>query len=236
MSILRYQGLEVGTSKVDLAYGHKVWRAEVRTIDDAPIPVGASVQLVIDDSVFVGTVVRAAPFTGRGAFVVAGGGGGWRINVHPTALRSDGGIRLATALQVLQGDVATAAGKSAGKANAETVQLDGADRTLGKAWAPIVSSGSDLLSLFGEAWFVDAAGTTRVGYTSTVALASDAYAVEDVDEHGDAILLGVRDAAGLAALIGAIKGTISGDQIPGTFQIKAMAIREMPDLRVEVYR
>lgn len=238
MSVLRFNGTDYGTSFVEISsFGHRVWRAEVRTTKEAAIPIGALVEIIMEEAVtFRGCVIRNPPFVGRGQFLVVGGGGGWRLKCTPTALRSDGGIRLAIALDMLGQDVAKAASSSGGIAHAETIELHANDKVLGKSWAPMNASGSALIELFNLPWFVGADGITRVGYTSTNAVLADDYAVQDVDAHGDNLLLAIRTGAGLAALVGALKGSISGDPITGTFGIKTMRIVEEKTLRVTVYR
>lgn len=238
MSVLRFNGTDYGTSFVDISsFGYRVWFAEVHTLKEAPIPVGSLVEIVMEEIVtFRGCVIRNQPFVGRGQFVVAGGGGGWRLKCIPTALRSDGGIRLKTALDMLEQDVAKAAGASGGLGHAETIELHAADKVLGKAWAPMAAAGSELIHLFKLPWFVGVDGVTRVGYTTTNSVLASEYAVQDVDAHGDNIPLAIRTGAGLAALVGALKGSISGDPITGSFVIKTMRIVEGKTLRVTVYR
>lgn len=238
MSVLRFNGTDYGTSFVEISsFGHRVWRAEVRTTKEAAIPIGALVEIIMEEAVtFRGCVIRNPPFVGRGQFLVVGGGGGWRLKCTPTALRSDGGIRLATALDMLEQDLAKAVSTSGGLGHAESIQIHAADKVIGKAWAPITAAGSELMQLFGVPWFVGAEGVTHVGYTSTNAVLADDYAVQDVDAHGDNLLLAIRTGAGLAALVGALKGSISGDPITGTFGIKTMRIVEEKTLRVTVYR
>jgi hypothetical protein len=238
MSMLRFNGIDYGTSFVDISsYGHRVWRGEVRTTKEAPIPIGSLVEIIMEEVVtFRGCVIRNPPFVGRGQFVVVGGGGGWRLKCAPTALRSDGGIRLATALDMLEQDVANVASKSGGIGHAESIKLHAGDKVLGKAWAPMTAAGSALIHLFGVPWFVGADGTTNVGYATTNVVPASDYAVQDVDAHGDNLPLAIRNGAGLAALVNAVKGSISGDPITGSFEIKTMRIVEEKTLRVTVYR
>ena len=143
---------------------------------------------------------------------------------------------MAVALDMLGQDVANAAWASGGLGHAESIKLHAGDRVLGKAWAPITAAGSELLQLFRAPWFVGADGVTHVGFATTNKVMASEYAVQDVDAHGDNLPLAVRNAAGLAALVNAVKGSISGDPITGSFEIKTMRIVEEKTLRVTLYR
>lgn len=228
MAILKYGSKEVGTSKVDLLYGSRVWRAFVDTVEPIENAVGTSIVLSVNDVPFVGTIIGGDDNIGRGSYIVAGGKGAWRLRVGPVSLRSDSGVRLSTAANHLL-DAMTIAAPNA----VESLVINDGTRVLGNAWLPIEDNASALLDELCSSWYVNRNGETVLYGSSSVVIDSTRYAVSKSPIQ-KTFVLSPRTPLDVSDLFDALGGTISGDPFTTPQVIRSIRLVESTVLRLHV--
>lgn len=228
MAILKYGSKEVGTSKVDLLYGSRVWRAFVDTVEPIENAIGTSVVLSVNDVPFVGTIIGGDDNIGRGSYIVAGGKGAWRLRVGPVSLRSDSGVRLSTAANHLL-DAMTAVSPNA----VETLVINDGTRVLGNAWFPLEDSASSLLDTICSSWHVNRGGETVLNGSSSVVIDSARYAVHRSPIQ-KTFMLSPRTPLDVSDLFDAVGGTIAGDPFTTPQRIRTIRLTESTVLRLHV--
>ena len=166
-----------------------LWQADVTTVEELALEVGAAARLVLGDLVLVG-VVGPGPggtWAGASSYPITPGADGWTRELPARAYRNDGGILLS--------QVATDLAAEAGE---RLVVEPGADRVVGYAWTRMGGIASAaLVELVGSSWWVSADGVTHVGQRPAVALPSAAqgFIVERFDTVRRRAVLSTNDDA-----------------------------------------
>lgn len=158
-------GTRVTTARVDIpAWG--CWYADVALDGEVTIAPGTAATLVISDLTLVGTVLSGGPAKGRSDYRVVAGKGGWGQTIGRESYATDDGVKLATVL----GDAARLVG--------ETLAPISRSFTVGPAFTRVEGPAAHLLErLAPQAWYIDEAGTTRLGRRA-------AAPYKDVATHG----------------------------------------------------
>lgn len=228
MAIVKYGSKEVGTSNVELLYGSRVWRAFVDTVEPITNAVGSSAVLSVNDVEFTGTIIDGDENIGRGAYVIVGGKGAWRNRVGPTSLKSDGGIRLATAANHLLDALSLVS-----TTGVEKLVINEGDTVLGTSWAPIEASASKLLDTICSSWLVNRAGETIINGTSSVVIDAANYAVRRFP-LSRMFTLSPRKPSDISDIFDAIGGFIEGDPFTSAQGIRSIRLVETDVVRLEV--
>jgi hypothetical protein len=148
MGVSTLNGLRVTSARVNIpAWG--CWFADV-SLDGEHSVTGAAT-LKIADATYVGTIISGGASKGRSDYRIVAGAGGWGGELPRKAYANDAGVKLSTVIT----DAATSAG--------ETLVTTSTDR-VGPAFVREAGPASGVLNhLAPEAWYVDEAGTTRLG-------------------------------------------------------------------------
>lgn len=135
-----------------------LWFAEVTIDGEHTLAKGTSVTLTVADLILKGTVLSGGPSTGKSMFRIVSGAGGWGRQLKRKGYSNDAGVKVATVL-----------GDAAGEVGETLAPVDSSLR-VGPAFARDVGTkdrprpASSLLELLAPgAWYVDEAGTTRLG-------------------------------------------------------------------------
>lgn len=148
MTLATLAGVPVARARVAVpSWG--VWWADVDLTEDAEL--SGRVSLVLADITLSGTIISGGVHSGRAAYRVAAGAGGWGVVLPAKAYHNDLGIKVST----LFADAAAGAGEA----------LVGAPATrLGAHYARASGPASTVLNaLAPRGWYVDFAGTTQIG-------------------------------------------------------------------------
>lgn len=228
MAIVKYGAKNVGTSRVELLYGNRAWRAFVDTVEPITNATGTSVILSVNDVEFTGTIIDGDENIGRGAYVIVGGKGAWRNRVGPTTLKSDGGIRLSTAANHLLDALSLVT-----TAGIETLVINAGDTVLGTAWAPIEASAANLLDTLCSSWLVNRAGQTIINGTSSTIIDAANYAVMRYP-LSRMFTLSPRKPSDISDVFDAIGGFIEGDPFMSAQRVRLIRLVETDVVRLEV--
>lgn len=138
-----------------------VWSAEVLLVDAQDL--AGAVELVVDDLVLAGTVLRGGPVEGSARYLITGGAGGWRRVVPArTPYDNDAGVKLSTILAHLATDTGEKVALAAG-----------VDRVVGQKYVPRDEEAWNVFPrLRVGSWWMDAAGVTQVGPRPAPAIAA----------------------------------------------------------------
>lgn len=149
MTTATLNGLSVTSARVTIpAWG--CWFAEVSL--DGEHTLSGRVTLQVADLTLAGTVLSGGPAKGRSAFRIVAGAAGWGRKLKKKGYANDAGVKLATVLA----DAAVEAG--------ETLAPVDTSARVGPGWTRPAGPGAALLNLLApEAWYIDEAGTTRLG-------------------------------------------------------------------------
>lgn len=149
MSYASLNGRRIVSGRITIPY-YGIWVADILLALSDGITSPATV--TIGDLSLVGSIYRAASFTGTRSVRLIGGAGGWRKTLPAQFYQSTGGVRLSMVL----GDAAAAVG--------ETVKI-ATDTSLGTAWTREGGYPAERLLRFlaGPTWWMDNAGVTQVG-------------------------------------------------------------------------
>lgn len=162
-------GARVTSARVTLpAWG--AWYADA-SVDGARTLSGA-VELKIADLTLRGAVLSGGPEkqNGRSHYRLVGGAGGWGRTIRAKSYANDAGVKVATVLA----DAASEVG--------ETLSISSDART-GPAFVRPEGPASRVLEqLAPGAWYIDEAGTTRLGRRPAKALAGSVPRVSPVDK------------------------------------------------------
>ncbi len=153
-------GVRIVSGTVTLPY-YRLWSADVvLALTDSVAAGGAQVTLTLGDLSLVGTIVRAASFSGSRSARIVGGYGGWRKTVPARSYSNAAGVALSLVLR----DLALDAGEQVNIA---------ADASIGTAYARQPAQAQRVLEQFAPCgWWVDAAGVTQVGARASSPIAS----------------------------------------------------------------
>lgn len=215
-----------GANRIELNYGHRVWTARIWLLEAISLAPGSQANLDLGDGVtMTGTVMRGSAYQARAVYTVIGGNGAWKLPISPVALkRSDSGVRLHTALDVIVTTQAAAANASNGLARPETVNVTTADRILGKTWVPATAPGTEQLDRLLPMWYVSRDGTTVLGPPSGTPILAENYAIGDYDPVGKRALVHPRDDDGLNGILDSLGSTISGDPFDTPLTVNAIRV------------
>ncbi len=129
---------------------------------DGEVELSGRVELKVADLTLSGTVLSGGPAKGRSDFRIVAGAGGWGRPLPKKSWANDAGMKLSSVI----GDAAEAVG--------ETFDSGGNTDRVGPAWVRPEGDNvpaSLVLSLLApSAWYVDEAGTTRLGRRSASTL------------------------------------------------------------------
>lgn len=145
------------------------WTADV-WIDEATDVTG-SVTLVIGDLTLKGTVTRGGSFTGRSAFRLIAGAGGWMKALDARYYKSPFGVKASAVL--------TDAGKEVG----ETVTVT-ADRTLGQFFVREQGPAARVLAMLADQWWIREDGVTVVGVRTSATIVEPFEVISAAPEKG----------------------------------------------------
>ena len=197
MSLSTLNGKRVTSVRVTIpAWG--CWHAEVQIDGEVTIASGARATLVVADLTLIGTVLSGGPALGRSSYRVIAGAGGWGKTIKRWSYADDGGVKLSKAI----GDAAREAG--------ETMVINTAER-IGPAWVRDAGPASDTLNtLAPAAWYVDEAGTTRLGARAAGVLPAKVTRVAPMDRaRGKVVLASERIAEILPGVV--VDGMVAVD-------------------------
>ncbi len=176
MGLSTLNGSRVTSARVTIpAWG--CWHADATIDSEVTIAPGARATLVIADLTLVGTVLSGGPALGRSSFRIVAGNGGWGTTIKKWSYADDAGVKLSKAI----GDAAREAG--------ETMVVDTSAR-IGPAWTRPEGRASETLnSLAPASWFVDEAGTTRLGSRTAGTLPAKVTRITPVDRARGKVVL-----------------------------------------------
>lgn len=159
------------------------WYADVATDDETAHE--GRVSLVVADLTLSGTVLSGGVYQGRGAWRIVAGAGGWGTEIAARGYANDAGVKRAT----IFADAAADAG--------ETI-ADLPSGTVGPAWAREAGPASRALQLLQpRSWYIDEAGTTRVGARTVATFAGQATRMDGTDQGRGKIVLAADSIATL---------------------------------------
>lgn len=182
MSTSTLSGLTVTRARVQLpAWG--MWFADVEV--DSTDTLSGSVDLVIADATFVGTILTGGAVSGRGRWRIVGGAGGWGSEIAEKHYANDAGVNRSLVL----GDAASDAG--------ETIE-DVPAGVVGTSWTRRAGPASDTLEqLYPSGWYVGVDGVTRIGAWPSTTYTGGAPAVEPFDPARGRVVLAADEIATL---------------------------------------
>lgn len=193
--------------------------ARVTTTTDVDAPIGSRASLILEDLTIICTPIRGRNHLSRGNYLVVGGAGAWRLPVKSGGLRSDAGIKLATAANALAAAVNVAATR-AGLAGRESVTVTN-DRALGPAHVRLGMTGAACLDTLG-AWYMRPDGVTVIGTRPTGA-SSAKIVVGPFDPSCNKLIVSLPQ-GDVAALVNSIGSTITGPTIEGEIIFESLDI------------
>lgn len=149
MSAATLNGIRVTKASVTIpAWG--CWYAEVHL--DSEHTLTGAVTLVVADLTLAGTVLSGGPTLGRSSYRIVAGAGGWGQTLPKKSYANDAQVKVSTVLE----DAARECG--------ETMAAIDSDLRTGPAYVRDAGPASrSLHELAPSAWYVDEAGTTRLG-------------------------------------------------------------------------
>lgn len=161
-------GARVTAARVTLpAWG--AWYADASV--DGAVSLSGSVELKVSDLTLRGTVLSGGPEKekGRSHYRIVAGAGGWGRTIKAKSYANDAGVKVSTVLT----DAAVAVG--------ETLAISTDART-GPAFVRPEAPASRVLEQLAPAgWYVDEAGTTRLGKRATTTLNTSVPRVKPLD-------------------------------------------------------
>lgn len=153
------------------------WYAEAQLDGEVTIAAGSRATLVMADLTLVGTVLSGGPALGRSHYRIIAGNGGWGRTIRRWSYADDAGVRLSKIL----GDAAREAG--------ETMVIDTTAR-VGPSWTRDEGPASDALNVLApSSWYVDEAGTTRLGARPAGVLPAKVTRVTPLDKGRGRVVL-----------------------------------------------
>jgi len=173
------------------------WWADVDLVED--VALSGAVALVVADVPLACTVVSGGAINGRAAYRVVGGAGGWGTTLLARGYADDAGVRVASVLA----DLARETGETVADASLTARLGSHYARAAGPAYVA-------LAELSPRAWYVDAAGVTRIGARAVTTYAGDAPRVR-IDQAGQIVELAVDE--GLSTLV---PGVVVDESTPAT--------------------
>lgn len=225
---------EYGTFGLTMSYGKRVWIAHVNLLEDVELSPMTSAVLYVNDVPFVGTIVKGTSNVGRSEYVVVGGAGALRMKTSPTALRSDGGVRLATLLGHLFASINNT-GRARGASTLEAFNLVSPDRIVGRAWAVASDSGANILDVtITEPWFVDRFGVVQIGARAARTVDANSVLISKFIPSLDrATIVPIGDVE-TALFFDSIGATLVGGQIESGITIGSVSAVETDVLRLHL--
>ena len=181
MSAATLAGLRVTSARVTVpAWGR--WFAEVQL--DGEHTLSGRVSLVVADLTLSGTILSGGPGLGRSSFRIVAGAGGWGRELAAKPYADDSGVKFATVL----GDAAREVG--------ETLATIAPTVRTGPAYAREAGPASlALQTLAPRAWYVDEAGTTRLGARAAGALVGKVTRITPLDKARGKVVLAAESIA-----------------------------------------
>lgn len=175
MSAATLNGHRVTSAKVTIpAWG--CWYAEVQV--DGEHVIAGRVTLKVADLTLSGSVLSGGTAKGRSSYRIVAGAGGWGLTIPKKSYANDATVKLSTVL----GDAAQACG--------ETMAAIASTERTGPAYVREEGPASRALQqLARNAWYVDEAGTTRLGARAAGALVGSVTRVEPIDKARGMVVL-----------------------------------------------
>ncbi len=212
-----------------------LWYADVSV--DGEIDLAGAVTLKIADLTLSGTVLGGGAMKGRSTFTVVAGAGGWGRSIPSKQYADDGSTRASKVLN----DAATTVGET-------MADVDSAVR-VGAGFTRPEGHASQVLQLVApQAWYVDEAGTTRLGARAAGALVGSVTRIAPIDKARGKVVLAAESIAtilpgvvvdGMAAVDvcheisadGGLRSTVWGGQQPSELDsMRAIIEQVLPDL------
>jgi len=233
MSAATLAGHRITSARVTIpAWGR--WYAEVQL--DGEHALTGRVSLVVADLTLSGTVLSGGPGLGRSSYRIVAGAGGWGRELAAKSYVNDATVKISTVLF----DAAREAG--------ETVAPIAATERTGPAYVREAGPACLALNVLApRAWYVDEAGTTRLGARAAGALEGKATRITPLDAARGKVVLAAESIAtilpgvvvdGLTAVDvlheitaeGGLRSTVWGAQTPSTLDALAAVVRQLdPD-------